>query len=156
MPACENNVVDHTRSDIDISGVLFVNDGRVLVLRKRGASRFTLPGGKRETGESAVEAALREMGEEIGLDLRAEDLKHLGTVEGPAANEMGVTVRSTVFLCETVVPSAAYAEIEQMRWIDLMLQPDHPESEDVSNLLIAKILPLYRASCSRTTYSRDT
>ena len=41
--------------------------GALLTVRKRGTSRFMLPGGKLEPGETPVACAVREAAEEIGL-----------------------------------------------------------------------------------------
>ena len=37
------------------------HDGRILAVRKAGTSRFMLPDGKREAGESAVDAEIAEL-----------------------------------------------------------------------------------------------
>ena len=44
--------------------------GRVLSVRKGSSPRFQMPGGKLEAHESPLEAALREVREEVGLDLK--------------------------------------------------------------------------------------
>ena len=51
-----------------------VKDGRVLLIRKKrglGAGKINGPGGKIEPGETALEAAIRETQEEIGVTPRA-------------------------------------------------------------------------------------
>jgi 8-oxo-dGTP diphosphatase len=54
-----------------------VKGGRVLLIRKKrglGAGKINGPGGKLEPGETALEAAIREVREEIGVTpLRLED-----------------------------------------------------------------------------------
>jgi 8-oxo-dGTP diphosphatase len=54
-----------------------VKDGRVLLIRKKrglGAGKINGPGGKLEPGETALDAAIREVREEIGVTpLRLED-----------------------------------------------------------------------------------
>ncbi|MDQ4110455.1 MAG: NUDIX domain-containing protein, partial [Actinomycetota bacterium] len=39
----------------------------MLTVRKNGTTKFMLPGGKLEPGESAAEAAVREVAEELGV-----------------------------------------------------------------------------------------
>jgi 8-oxo-dGTP pyrophosphatase MutT (NUDIX family) len=46
---------------------------------RRHANQFALPGGRCDEGETVVEAALREIEEEIGLTLSADDV--LGTLD---------------------------------------------------------------------------
>jgi 8-oxo-dGTP diphosphatase len=45
-------------------------DRRVLMILSRGSTRWGLPGGGRECGESYEEAAVREVREETGIDCR--------------------------------------------------------------------------------------
>ncbi|GGR58356.1 8-oxo-dGTP pyrophosphatase MutT (NUDIX family) [Nocardioides luteus] len=91
-------------------------EGRLLTVRKNGTSKFMLPGGKLEPGESAAEAAVREVAEELGVRLRVEELALLGEFEGDAANEPGHLLRSTVFTWAGEVAPDAAAEIAELRW----------------------------------------
>ena len=57
--------------------------GQVLLVKERGAHRFSLPGGGLERGESVLKAALRELKEETKLEaVKAEYLfDHEGTTQ---------------------------------------------------------------------------
>jgi 8-oxo-dGTP diphosphatase len=91
----------------------------MLTVRKNGTAKFMLPGGKLEPGESAAQAAVREVTEELGVRLRVEDLTLLGEFEADAANEPGHLVRSTVFTWAGEVTPDAAAEIAELRWATL-------------------------------------
>ena len=55
--------------------VLFDTDGRVLLVHQTyGGSRWGLPGGRLEPGESPQQAAVREVAEEAGLDVALDHL----------------------------------------------------------------------------------
>ena len=104
---------------IYIAAVVLRNEaGEALTVRKRGTSMFMFPGGKPEAGESPVEAGVREVREELGLDLSPADLMTVGEWHTDAANEPGHALHSHVFL-RTVplegTPTPA-AEIEELRW----------------------------------------
>ena len=88
---------------IHVSAVVFrdVND-KVLTVRKRGTEKFMFPGGKPELGESALDTAIREVKEEIGIGLEAKQLTQIGVFEAPAANEAKHTVVATVFLTTAI------------------------------------------------------
>jgi 8-oxo-dGTP diphosphatase len=50
------------------AGALFVEAGRVLLVRKRYGDRWDIPGGYVDRGESPAAACRRELREELGLD----------------------------------------------------------------------------------------
>lgn len=65
-------------TDIEVAGVILPAwDGSILTVRKRHTRAFMLAGGKLEPGESAREAAVREVREELGLELHPADLAPL-------------------------------------------------------------------------------
>jgi len=126
--------------DIHVSAAVIVDDeGRVLVVRKQGTTRFMQPGGKPEAGESAAETLIRELHEELGLRLDEADLRPLGTFISAAANEPGHRVVAEAF-ATSVDPGSVtvQAELAELRWItpaDLATLPLAP-------LSVEHLLPL--------------
>jgi 8-oxo-dGTP diphosphatase len=119
------------------ASVCVVRDGALLTVRKRGTSRFMLPGGKLEPGESFVDCAVREAAEEVGLVLSADVLVELGDWTADAANEPGALVRSRVFVAPPGQPEPqARGEIAELRWQPLTERPD-----DLAPLLLVHVLP---------------
>jgi 8-oxo-dGTP diphosphatase len=114
--------MEPTTADIVVAAIALVRDGRVLTVRKRGTERFMLVGGKLEVGESALEAALRETYEEVGLEIGSATL--LGEFFSEAANEPGHTLHSTVFWAESDAEPVASAEIAEVRWTPLRAAGD--------------------------------
>ena len=125
---------------IEVAAVVIRNAaGQVLTVRKKSSTKYQLPGGKPEEGEALVDAALREVAEEVGLHLDAESLNELGTFDAPAANEPGEVVVGTIFTyahaVTTDAPHAA-AEIGDTAWVD----PAHPDRE-LAHLLRDRVFP---------------
>jgi 8-oxo-dGTP diphosphatase len=120
-----------------VAAVAFVRDNHVLAVRKSGTHRFMLPGGKLESGESAYDAAVREVSEEIGLDIH--DLELLGEFTADAANEPGHRVESTVYLAALSGEPAPTGEVAEVRWTDLA-----GEYDDLAPLLVDSVMPLLR------------
>lgn len=119
--------------------VLRRGDGAVLMVRKRGTSMFMNPGGKPEPGECPRACAVREVAEELQLDLDGTRLVELGTHVAAAANESGHTVVADCFLYPVPVPDsvAPAAEIDAVRWVTTT---DH--SPDLAPLYVERLRPL--------------
>lgn len=111
--------------------------GRVLAVRKRGTDRFMQPGGKLEPGETPSQAAVREVREEIGLEI---EVRFLGEFLTEAANEPGAVLEATVFTAELTGEPVAAAEIAELRWIE----PDATDA-DLAPLLRDHVLPALAA-----------
>ncbi len=93
--------------------------GRLLLVRKKGTTAFMQPGGKPEAGEDAAATLIRELAEEVGLQLQASDLTPLGEFTALAANEPGFAVVADVFRVDIGDQQPVTdAEIEELRWVD--------------------------------------
>jgi 8-oxo-dGTP pyrophosphatase MutT (NUDIX family) len=91
--------------------------GRLLLVRKRGTDRFMQAGGKPEAGESARQALVRELAEELELQVAPDALEPLGPFVTDAANEPGHRLEAQVFRLHVAAPVRAAAEIEELRWV---------------------------------------
>jgi 8-oxo-dGTP pyrophosphatase MutT (NUDIX family) len=116
-----------------------LRDGHLLTVRKAGSSRFMLPGGKIDPGESPYEAALREVSEEVGLVLPHGTGTPLGRFHDVAANEPDSWVDATVYVTplDPADRPEPRAEIAEQRWLDLA--GDLPE--DLAPLLRNHVVP---------------
>jgi 8-oxo-dGTP pyrophosphatase MutT (NUDIX family) len=122
--------------EIRVSAAVVVDaDGRALVVRKTGTTVFMQPGGKREAGESAAQALVRELAEEIGVDIAVDALVPLGEFTTDAANEPGHRVVADAFRVDLGdAPVVRGAEIAEVRWIgsvDAAATPLAPLSRDL-------------------------
>ncbi|MBP2437745.1 NUDIX hydrolase [Microbacterium amylolyticum] len=135
-------MIDHDTKRVHVTAVVLrhADSGHILTVRKRGTSMFMQPGGKPEPGESAVDAGIREIREEIGVNLDPTQMRLLGVFSAPAANEPGYTVHSTVFTHPPVQGIAPAAEIEEVRWVD----ENQPLTDDLAPLMVTRILPALR------------
>ena len=117
---------------IHVSALLIPHPSRreLLMVRKHGTTAFMLPGGKPEPGETARQTIIREVAEELRLDLDDSKLAELGTWSAPAANEAGATVRGTIFAHRgtptglNVVAPRTELEIAEAGWFPVDLPPD--------------------------------
>jgi len=107
-----------------VAALIRDNDGRVLLVRKRGTAAFMQPGGKRDAGESDVAALSREIVEELGCRVRENSARALGVFDCQAANEPGFQVRAAVCAVDVEGAIEPQAEIDQMVWVDPRAPPD--------------------------------
>ncbi|SFU13335.1 NUDIX domain-containing protein [Arthrobacter sp. ov118] len=127
---------------IVVSAVCVFDDaGRLLTVRKRGTDKFMHPGGKPEAGETAAEAAARELEEEVGIVLAPDRLDLLGCWLADAANEAATKIEATVFTAPGVWSARPSGEIAEIRWHDLGAEPP----EDLAPLLTDHVLPALSA-----------
>ena len=124
-----------------VAALIRDNDGRVLLVRKRGTAAFMQPGGKRDSGESDVAALSREIVEELGCRVIENSAQALGVFDCVAANEPGFQVRAAVYAVDVEGAIKPQAEIDQVVWVDPRALPDLP----FAPLTRDHILPLARA-----------
>lgn len=135
--------------NIVVSALVVVHpDGRrLLMVRKSGTSSFMLPGGKPEPGETAAQAIVREIAEELGLALEYADLEELGTWTARAANEAGFSVTGTVFLHDGVPDGLDVAapqvldEIEEAGWFPWESLPADTAARQFAPLTRDHVIP---------------
>lgn len=103
---------------IDKLAWILVQEGQFLAVRSKGKSLFYLPGGKRETGETDQQALIREIREELSVDLIPESLEYADTFVAPADGKAeGVSVKLTCYFAHYQGELRPDAEIEELRFI---------------------------------------
>jgi hypothetical protein len=131
---------------ITVSAICFEReDGAVLTVRKRGTDRWMLPGGKPEGGESAAECAVREVQEELGVEIALGRIESMGEFETLAANEAGFALRASVFRTRDAIEPEPRAEIEAVRWIDPAVGIDDEAEAPLNRELVFPLLLAERA-----------
>ena len=122
-----------------VAAVIRDAEGRVLMVRKRGAEVLQQPGGKRDADDrDDLHTLARELHEELGCTMLREGVRWMGRFSAPAANEPGHVVEAEVYEVRVEGQVEARAEIEELRWVD----PAAPGDLLIARLSREQILPL--------------
>lgn len=104
--------------EIDKLAWLYIQEKRLLAARSKGKVAYYIPGGKREPGESDQEALIREIKEELSVDLMPETIQHVGEFRAQADGKAeGTMVRMTCYQADFRGEIRADAEIDEVVWI---------------------------------------
>ncbi|MGF1701461.1 NUDIX domain-containing protein [Photobacterium makurazakiensis] len=117
---------------IDKLAWLHIHDGKLLVVRSKGKELFYIPGGKREVGESDEQALVREVKEELSVDLEPKTIKYAGSFTAQADGKASdVSVQLTCYYSDFNGDLKPDAEIDELNYFDM---------GDVSSCSLATIL----------------
>lgn len=99
---------------------------RVLLGRKKkglGEGKLVAPGGKLEPGESPVDAAVREVEEEVGLRVDAADLREAGVIDYLFPSKPEWSQQSHVFVTERWSGELRGSDELDARWFTVARVP---------------------------------
>ena len=109
---------------VDTVAWVRLDNGRILCARPRGKDIFYIPGGKREGAESDLQTLLREITEELAVELRPETVAHVGTYEAGQAD--GAVVRMSCYSGDYTGTLTASGEIDELAWFGYADRPRVP------------------------------
>jgi len=126
-----------------VAVALIDGDGRVLLQQRKLGSEhgglWEFPGGKIESGESPVQATVREIGEELGVRLDPAALDPVGFAADITGS--GRPVVMLLYGCRNWQGEPECRVAEALAWFD----PAHLESLAMPPLDVPLIGPLHRA-----------
>ncbi|MFD2523403.1 NUDIX hydrolase [Emticicia soli] len=103
---------------IDKLAWIYIKDRKILSTRSKGKDTFYFPGGKREVGESDHETLIREVKEELTVDLVPDSLAFFGKFEAQAhGHAEGIIVVMTCYVANYTGELKPDAEIEELAWL---------------------------------------
>lgn len=118
---------------IDKLAYIYIREQKILSTLSKQKDTWYIPGGKRENGETDIQALTREVKEELSVDLKQETIKPYGTFEAQAhGHDKGVVVRMTCYTAEFDGELKAASEIAQF---DFLKWEDKDKSSPVDKLI---------------------
>lgn len=92
--------------------------GKILSTRSKGKTVYYIPGGKRENQETDEQTLLREIKEELTVDLIPDTIAFVGTFKAQAhGHASGIDVKMECYKGEYTGTITASSEIEEVVWL---------------------------------------
>ncbi|MEC0167004.1 NUDIX domain-containing protein [Paenibacillus graminis] len=103
---------------IDKVAWIVISDGRVLGARSKGKDTYYFPGGKRESGETDVQTLIREVKEELSVNILSDTVTPFGIFEAAAHGKAeGVQVKMACYTADYTGELAPASEIAEIAWL---------------------------------------
>ena len=104
--------------EVDKIAFIETKDGKILSTRSKGKDKYYIPGGKRELGETDEQTLIREISEELSVEIIPKSIQYLGTFKAQSDGQKeGVIVRMTCYKAEYSGHLRASSEIEEIKWL---------------------------------------
>lgn len=100
------------------AGLLMIKEGKLLLCFSKNKKAWYLPGGKVDLNETAKEALIREVQEELNLDLNPEHLEYVYHITAPAFGEVDIIMEQDCFIYPPHHDIQASNEIEAIRYFN--------------------------------------
>jgi len=103
---------------IDKLAWIHLVDKQILCVRSKNKELYYIPGGKREAGESDQQALIREIQEELSVNILSDTIHFVGGFIAQAdGKEAGVQVKITGYTAAYQGELKPAAEIAEMAWL---------------------------------------
>lgn len=105
-------------TEVDKVAFIEIQNGKILSTKSKGKTKYYIPGGKRENGESDEQTLIREIIEELSVVIVPHTAEYLGTfsAQSDGAKE-GIIVMMTCYKAKYVGCLKANSEIEEIKWL---------------------------------------
>lgn len=105
--------------EIDKIALILIENGKILSTKSIGKAKYYIPGGKRENNETDHETLIREIKEELSVDILNDTIKYIGTFTAQSdGDKEGVNVKMTCYKAEYFGTLEKNNEIEEIRWLN--------------------------------------
>jgi 8-oxo-dGTP diphosphatase len=110
--------MENQKQFIDKLAWINIRDRKVLSTRSKNKDTYYIPGGKRDGDETDSQALIREVKEELSVDIIPETIKPFGVFEAQAHGKPeGVMVRMTCYTAHFKGELKPDSEIDEIVWL---------------------------------------
>lgn len=105
--------------EIDKIALIVIENGKILSTRSIRKNKYYIPGGKREKNETDHQTLIREIKEELSVDILQETIQYVGTFIAQSDGDTeGINVKMTCYKAEYLGILKKNNEIEEIRWLN--------------------------------------
>ncbi|MFR0822098.1 MAG: NUDIX hydrolase [Clostridia bacterium] len=103
---------------IDKIAYIYIQNQKILSSLSKGKDTYYIPGGKREKSETDEQTLIREVKEELSVDIQKETIQYYGTFEAQAHGKAeGIIVKMTCYTADYAGILKPNSEIQELRWL---------------------------------------
>ena len=103
---------------VDKIAWIYIKDKKILSTLSKGKDTYYIPGGKRELYENDVETLLREIKEELSVDILTDTIRYYGTFKAQAhGKKEGIIVKMSCYTADFKGKLKEDSEIEKIVWL---------------------------------------
>lgn len=103
---------------IDKIAWIYLKDKKILSTLSKGKDKYYIPGGKRELYENDVETLVREVKEELSVDIETDSIKYYGTFKAQAhGKKEGIVVKMSCYTADYKGELKEDSEISKIVWL---------------------------------------
>ena len=113
-----------------------IRDNKVLMAKNYGVDKYFIPGGKIKKNENEKKALIREIKEELSVDVIKDSIKFLGVYEDVASTHPDSIVQIRLYLGEVSGELKPDSEVEKLGWFG-----KHDDWEMLGTVAKTKIMP---------------
>tara|TARA_R110001606_G_C14918636_1_gene596361 strand:- start:43 stop:441 length:399 start_codon:yes stop_codon:yes gene_type:complete len=105
--------------EVDKIAFIKTKNGQILSTKSKGKSKYYIPGGKKELGETDEQTLVREILEELSVEINTNTIEYIGTfkAQSDGAKE-GVIVKMICYKAEYEGFLKPSSEIEEIKWLN--------------------------------------
>ncbi|HUZ07974.1 MAG TPA: 8-oxo-dGTP diphosphatase MutT [Candidatus Paceibacterota bacterium] len=122
--ASTKNLKLKTQNCIEVSAALIFRDGKLLITQRNPSSHlgglWEFPGGKREAGETFEQCLVREIREELGVEISVGEMFEEVSHAYPEKS-----VRLKFFICKLLSGEPQPLDCAAVKWIDKLQLATH-------------------------------
>jgi 8-oxo-dGTP diphosphatase len=104
--------------EIDKIALIILKNGKILSTKSIGKNKYYLPGGKREKNETDHQTLIREIKEELSVDILQETIEYAGIFIAQSDGYAdGINVKMTCYKADYIGVLKNNNEIVEIRWL---------------------------------------